>query len=293
VLAQEVFGVPCPAHGCQTFFSNRSRTGGTLGREERVIVEITIRQTILLTISVLSQRFATDSTAKAVRMPGMVQGLQHFISDREFTSVTLREKHLLKVFIAIRLSVLLFEVVWTQRYSALIALKAVRVPLTAHRYQWRSFNRKITFRAFWRKQFVVILFAIRLSVLLEKVIRSEGSMAFIAVEALGMPVHAHRLHHSRRICNGKTTPGTGRGEQSVVIEFAIRFAVLLIIVRRCQRFGTGGALEAQGVPVLTHLIVVLAISYRQQTPGAFGREEFVVVVLAIRFAVLLIEVIRA
>ena len=137
------------------YLSDGSGTCGAFGGEECVVIHIAIRQTILFTIAICTQRFVTLDTRETVGMPGLAQRLKNFllirqiqdtcnafiilinyISDWKFASVTLGKKHLLKVFIAIRLSVLFFEVVWAQRYCALIALETVRVPLTTHRYQW-------------------------------------------------------------------------------------------------------------------------------------------------------------
>ena len=54
------------------------------------------------------------------------------------------------------------------------------------------------------------------------------------------------------ILNGQMTPSTLRRKQFVKVVFAIGFAVLLVVVVGTQRFGALSALEALGMPWLTH-----------------------------------------
>lgn len=110
------------------------------------------------------------------------------------------------------------------------------------------------------------------------------------------------------------TSGAFGRKHAVKVVLAVGFAILLVEVVRSQRCATSSALEALRMPWLSHSVdevVLQVIELVDQwiiggpfgfspthvfdgevTAGALWRKQFVKVILAIRFAVLLVEVFR-
>lgn len=121
-----------------------------------------------------------------------------------------------------------------------------------------------------------VLFAVRLSTLLHEVVRRESFMTLVTVEAIRVPILAHRLHHcflhqksvnsssekslSYQVFDRFATTSTGRREEFVVVLFAIRLSCLLEEVIGTERDSACVALEAVRVPVFSHCTYVLSLA---------------------------------
>lgn len=150
-MTYEVFGMPCLAHRCQTFLKNWCVTCGTFGGEQCVVVGIAIRQSVLFAKIVQMKRFVALNTSKALGMPILAQSFDHFISNRSFACPTLWHKQFVVVMQTVRLAILFLESVWRQLNATFGALEAVRMPLTAHRFQRLFLDGQIACVAFGRK----------------------------------------------------------------------------------------------------------------------------------------------
>lgn len=61
------------------YLNDRSLTSGTLGREEGMVVSLTVRQAIFLTEGVQIQRLVTLHTGETLRMPGLSKSGNNFL----------------------------------------------------------------------------------------------------------------------------------------------------------------------------------------------------------------------
>jgi len=81
MVASEVVRVEVFAHSRQKFIANGSRTGGTLRREQIVVIIVAVGFAILLAESILAKRHATGHTAEVLRMVSLAEGREDFPCD--------------------------------------------------------------------------------------------------------------------------------------------------------------------------------------------------------------------
>lgn len=193
VLTGEVFRMPGLAQGGEAFVNDRSLTGGTLGREEGVIVGLTVGQAVLFAERVQVERLVALHTGEALRMPGLSERGNDFIRNRLLAGEAFGQEQLVEVILAVGLAIVGLEIVRVEHsVTAWVgADETLRVPLFAQRKDGLLLDGQIAGTAFGRKELVIVVETVGVAVLLHECVRRQWDVTLVTVEAFRMPVFAH------------------------------------------------------------------------------------------------------
>jgi len=137
---------------------------------------------------------------------------------------------------------------------------------------------------------MVVLLTVRESLVLEEVAIGEGHLALLAHEAAGVPLHVQR--GDEVVGDGQVAAAALGGELVEVTGLAVGCVVLLVEPVVPKLLATGGAAEALGVEGLAESRDTLVQDWLLAVATPWT-EETVIVLLAIRLAVPLKEVLGA
>lgn len=192
--------------------------------------------------------------------------------------------------VAVRLVVLLFERALVELLEAEGAHEVLRVELLAHGRDAAARDGLLAAGAQRAAALVVVGLAVRLALVVEEAAVYEGSEALPADEALGVP---QRIEGRDVVLeDGPGAAATFGGKHVKVVLSAERLSILLVETFWSKKGSALGTEEVLRVPSLVQSRHNF-IQYGPITVVASGREEAVVVFLAVRLPLALKEVLGA